>query len=156
LGSRFLILAPFGPQTLIGGADLTGDIAGHLRGQAELTAHIGVRFLLKPDAIAGFAMRKRVDTHSHSRPPDRPVAFGARAGTGQARWSASVWRSILVSSRRVYTMKEQKSRGGGRFLPMSEDLSFIHNLQTELSAEMNALQQHLDTQPASPQGFPAR
>src|SRR5262245_54128023 len=38
--------------------------------------------------------------------------------------------------------------------PALLSLSIIHKLQTELSAELNALQQHLDTQPAPPQGFP--
>ena len=38
---------------------------------------------------------------------------------------------------------------------MPRRLSFIHNLQTEMKSQMNALQQGLDTKPAFPQGFPA-
>src|SRR5215472_16884238 len=41
-------------------------------------------------------------------------------------------------------------------LPELKQLSFIHNLQTEISSQMNALQQRLNVKPAFPQGFPTR
>lgn len=59
-GSCFLVFAPFRPQPLVGCPDLTGDVAGHLRGQAKLRSQIMIRLLLKTQRIARFAMQKRV------------------------------------------------------------------------------------------------
>ena len=61
-GSGFLILAPFGPQPAIGGPDLSGDIAGHLRRQAKLAAHVRIGLPLQPLLIARLAVCKRVGT----------------------------------------------------------------------------------------------
>lgn len=69
LRPRVLIFVPLRPQPFVGGSNLAGDIAGHLCGQTELRAHIGIRFLLEADTIARFAVRKRVGADMIQRVP---------------------------------------------------------------------------------------
>ncbi len=60
--SRLRVLLHLGPQRLVGGAYLPGDIAGHLRRQAEPGPHLCIRLPLEPLLVGGFAMGERVGT----------------------------------------------------------------------------------------------
>ena len=61
--SRLLILAPFGPQPLVGGSHLPRHIAGHLCGQAVLDTYLVVVFRLQALPVTRFAVGKGVPTH---------------------------------------------------------------------------------------------
>ena len=56
------VLLHLGPQPFVGGPDLAGDIAGHLRGQAKLRAYLVVVLSLQAFPITGLAVGEGILT----------------------------------------------------------------------------------------------
>ncbi len=58
------VLLHLRPQALVGGCDLPGDVAGHLRGQVIDRPHLRVGVPLQAHLIAHLAVRERMTTHT--------------------------------------------------------------------------------------------
>ncbi len=135
--------------------DLRRQIAAHLGGSAE--TEIGNEFWEPGDEWCDQSSRISVDVMYR-----QPVWLEDQLERLLIRheaclgYSTCLWHNVYTSSclfdrdSWYHHMQEWSHQP----YPEPLRLTFIHNLQTELKSEMNALQQRLDMEPALPQSFP--
>ena len=83
-GSGLLILAPFGPQSLVGSPHLPKDTARHLRRQGKLLSYLLIQIVVQLPAVARPAARKGMRARQVEAHPGRPVGSGGALETALA------------------------------------------------------------------------